>query len=198
MTARRVTARRGPQADLFGGPGWPEGFIYQSETLSAADEAAIVARLGQVDFAPFRFRGVDARRLVASFGWRYDFAGGRLERAPAIPDWALEARRRAADLAGRAAEEFEQLMINRYPAGAPIGWHRDRRAFGVVAAISLSAPCRLRFRRQAPEGWARAEALVEPRSAYVLAGPARSLWEHSIPPAPSLRFSLTFRTLMVL
>ena len=38
-------------------------------------------------------------------------------------------------------------------------------------------------------------AELEPRSAYVLGGAARSGWEHSIPPTKSLRYSVTFRTL---
>jgi alkylated DNA repair dioxygenase AlkB len=33
------------------------------------------------------------------------------------------------------------------------------------------------------------------RSAYVLAGKARSAWQHSIPATPGLRYSVTFRTL---
>jgi alkylated DNA repair dioxygenase AlkB len=36
---------------------------------------------------------------------------------------------------------------------------------------------------------------VEPRSAYLLSGPARQDWEHSIAPGDTLRFSITFRTL---
>jgi hypothetical protein len=34
---------------------------------------------------------------------------------------------------------------------------------------------------------------VEPRSIYLLRGPARWNWYHSIPPLPSLRYSVTFR-----
>ena len=43
--------------------------------------------------------------------------------------------------------------------------------------------------------WARASLVVEPRSAYHLSGPARSEWEHSIPQADALRYSVTFRNL---
>jgi alkylated DNA repair dioxygenase AlkB len=35
---------------------------------------------------------------------------------------------------------------------------------------------------------------VAPRSAYLLRGPARFDWEHSIPPLDRLRYSVTFRT----
>lgn len=36
---------------------------------------------------------------------------------------------------------------------------------------------------------------VRDRAAYVLGGPARSIWEHRIPPVKELRYSLTFRSL---
>jgi alkylated DNA repair dioxygenase AlkB len=39
------------------------------------------------------------------------------------------------------------------------------------------------------------EVLLEPRSGYVLAGKARTSWQHSIPPTKELRYSITFRTL---
>jgi alkylated DNA repair protein (DNA oxidative demethylase) len=39
------------------------------------------------------------------------------------------------------------------------------------------------------------ELTLEPRSGYVLAGEARRSWQHSIPPAKELRYSITFRTL---
>jgi alkylated DNA repair protein (DNA oxidative demethylase) len=53
----------------------------------------------------------------------------------------------------------------------------------------------MRFQRTAA-GVRRVFALeLEPRSAYVLAGQARSAWQHSITPTKALRYSLTFRTL---
>ena len=36
--------------------------------------------------------------------------------------------------------------------------------------------------------------VLEPRSVYVLAGDARSVWQHSIPAADALRHSITFRS----
>lgn len=39
------------------------------------------------------------------------------------------------------------------------------------------------------------EHRLEPRSAYIIQGPARSQWQHSIPPTKTLRYSITFRTL---
>ena len=39
------------------------------------------------------------------------------------------------------------------------------------------------------------ELELEPRSGYVLAGEARIAWQHHVPPAKALRYSITFRTL---
>jgi len=36
---------------------------------------------------------------------------------------------------------------------------------------------------------------AEPRSAYLMRGPSRTEWEHSIPAVDELRYSITFRTL---
>jgi alkylated DNA repair dioxygenase AlkB len=68
--------------------------------------------------------------------------------------------------------------------------------FETVHGVSLLAPARMRFRRDVP-GREREtyEMTLEPRSGYVLAGEARTKWQHHIPPAKSLRYSITFRTL---
>jgi alkylated DNA repair dioxygenase AlkB len=97
---------------------------------------------------------------------------------------------------GRPAEAFRQVLINEYRPGAGIGWHRDKAQFGEVVGVSLLHPCVLRFRRKAGATWDRASLTVEPRSAYLLSGPARTFGEHSIPPLDQLRYSITLRTLV--
>jgi alkylated DNA repair dioxygenase AlkB len=64
-----------------------------------------------------------------------------------------------------------------------------------VIGVSLLAPCTFRFRRKSGAAWARASLTLAPRSVYLLRGPARTEWEHSIPAVDELRYSLTFRTL---
>jgi alkylated DNA repair dioxygenase AlkB len=98
-------------------------------------------------------------------------------------------------MAGLAPEALVHALVNEYPPGAPIGWHRDKAAFGQVVGVSLLSPCTLRFRRPDGSGWERRSLTLEPRSAYWLAGEARLAWEHSIPPVEALRYSVTFRTL---
>jgi alkylated DNA repair dioxygenase AlkB len=175
-------------------PGLPEGLVYQRDVITPAEEAEVVARLETLPFEPFQFHGFEGKRRVVSFGWRYDFTEGGLKRADAFPDWLAPLAARAAGFAGVTPEAFAHALINEYKPGAGIGWHRDRPQFEDVVGVSFLSPCRLRFRRQTEEGWERAALAAEPRSAYLLRGPSRRVWEHSIPPIETLRYSVTFRT----
>jgi alkylated DNA repair dioxygenase AlkB len=103
-------------------------------------------------------------------------------------------REQAAAFAKVAPDEFVHVLLVRYDPGAGIGWHRDRPVFETVVGVSLGSPAILRFRRRRPGGFDRAKIEVVPRSAYLLSGPARHEWEHSIAPGATLRFSITFRT----
>lgn len=192
------------QADLFGGDqDLPEGMIYRPELVASAEEAALAAHMAQLPFAPFQFHGFEGNRRTISYGFHYAFDGSGLRETAPIPNWLLPVRRKAAALAGLPPEALEHALLIEYAPGAGIGWHRDRPVFGDVIGVSLLAPARLRFRREpvlsGVEGaggkWERKNVLAEPRSAYLLRGPARSEWEHSIPALDALRYSITFRTL---
>jgi alkylated DNA repair dioxygenase AlkB len=37
--------------------------------------------------------------------------------------------------------------------------------------------------------------MLSPRSIYLMRGPSRDQWEHSIPAVDALRYSITFRSL---
>ncbi|MEA3063147.1 MAG: hypothetical protein QOJ94_2928 [Sphingomonadales bacterium] len=184
------------QADLFGGePGLPDGLAYRPAFLDPAEEAALAERLAALAFRPFEFHGFEGKRRTVSFGWHYRFDGGGLQQAEPMPDWLLPFRARAEDWAGLAQGAIEHALLVEYAPGAGIGWHRDRAVFGDVVGISLLAPARLRFRRKSGAKWERAALRAEPRSAYLLRGPARDEWEHSIAPMDRLRYSITFRTM---
>jgi alkylated DNA repair dioxygenase AlkB len=176
-------------------PTLPEGFRYAENVLSREQETEAVEWIERLDFKPFAFRGFTCNRRTVSFGWRYDFNGGGFQAAAPLPAELLSLRRRAGDFAGIEPTRLEQVSVIEYAPGAGIGWHRDRPQFGQVVGLSLLAPCRFRFRRGEPGHWDRAAAILEPRSAYVLDGPARSEWRHSLPPLGQLRYSVTFRTL---
>jgi alkylated DNA repair dioxygenase AlkB len=173
----------------------PEGLRYQPSFIGADEEDALAERMAQLPFQAFEFHGFEGKRRTVSFGWRYVFDGSGLREAGPIPDWLLPLRARAAALANLAASAFEHVLVTEYAPGAGIGWHRDRSVFAEVVGVSLLAPARLRFRRKAGEKWERAALVAEPRSAYLLTGPARTEWEHSIAPMAALRYSLTFRSL---
>jgi alkylated DNA repair dioxygenase AlkB len=66
--------------------------------------------------------------------------------------------------------------------------------FEDVVALSFLAPCVLRLRREDGTGWQRQSVEISARSAYLLHGPVRSEWEHSIVPMDVLRYSVTFRS----
>jgi alkylated DNA repair dioxygenase AlkB len=113
-----------------------------------------------------------------------------------IPPLLLPLRDRAAAFAGLKADDLQHVLVTEYSPGAAIGLHRDRPAFVEIIGISLLSPCPFRLRRRKGNAWQRATVRLEPRSAYVLAGPARTEWEHSIPAVAELRYSITFRTIL--
>ncbi|CAN7353792.1 alpha-ketoglutarate-dependent dioxygenase AlkB [Phenylobacterium sp. LjRoot225] len=175
-------------------PGLPEGFVYRPEFLSPDEEGELVGRLAALPFQAFQFHGFEGNRRVVSFGWRYDFNEGGLKRAEPFPDWLRPLAARAAAFAGVAPGAFAHALLTEYAPGAGIGWHRDRPQFEDVVGVSFLSPCRLRFRLKEEAGWKRCAFTAEPRSAYLLRGPARREWQHSIPPLQTLRYSVTFRT----
>ena len=61
--------------------------------------------------------------------------------------------------------------------------------------LSLASACNFRFRREAGSKWERFTLDAQPRSLYVMSGASRHVWEHSIPPVETPRYSITFRTL---
>jgi alkylated DNA repair protein (DNA oxidative demethylase) len=191
-----VTATKTNQPDLFAAPSTlPEGLVYRPEFISAEEEQDLARRIAELPLKPFEFHGFQGNRRTVSFGFQYMFDGSGLRKAEDIPDFLQPVRDRAAGLAGVAADSIQHVLLIEYAPGAGIGWHRDRPVFGDVVGISLLAPARLRFRRKQGEKWERAALIAEPRSAYLLTGPAREQWEHSIPEMDALRYSITFRTL---
>jgi len=174
----------------------PAGLRYEPGLLSDDEERSVVGVLETLPLHEVRMRGQVARRTVVHFGFDYGYESWQL--TPSIPlprplEWL---RDRCAALAGIAPHELAQTLVTRYPPGAAIGWHRDAPMFGAsVVGVSLLAACTMQFQRRAGDIRQVYELLLEPRSCYVLAGPARSAWQHRIPPVDGLRYSITFRTL---
>jgi len=173
----------------------PEGLVYQPELLTVEEELELLEELESLRFDPIVLHGRAARRTGRHFGLDYDYEARTPQPGEPAPDWLLPVRAHAAELAGHDPEELVEILVQRYPPGSTIGWHRDAPAFGMVVGISLGGSSRLRFQRGKEEKRRVWEMLLEPRSAYVLAGQARTSWQHSIPPTKELRYSITFRTL---
>jgi alkylated DNA repair dioxygenase AlkB len=171
----------------------PPGFLYRPDFLDAAEERALLARFDELEFEEIVMKGVVARRTAVRYGYGYDYdRRAAIPGADPIPAWLEPVRARAA---GLAEAELVQALIQRYPPGAPIGWHRDSPSYEVVAGISLGGAARMRLRRGPADDRVAYEQPLEPRSAYVIAGEARWKWEHHVPPAKELRYSITFRSL---
>lgn len=179
----------------------PDGFRYQGSFITPAEEEALITEISRIEFSTFEMRGVVARRRVAFFGHSYD--ANRV--SPPLPAFLFPLRHKIACWAGVDADAFAMSLINEYPPGAPIGWHRDAPQYGITAGVSLLSSCRMRLRPYISPGevtrganqrrTATHEILLEQRSAYLLTGDSRNGYEHQIPPVRALRYSITFRTL---
>jgi alkylated DNA repair dioxygenase AlkB len=198
-----MTRERPARADLFAAaaapplPVLPQGMVYDTEFLTPDEERALVALIERMPLAEMRYKGYTARRRVASFGGKYDFSANRLEAAVPLPAELEPLRRKVAAWLGVEPAAFTQVLVAEYRAGTPLGWHRDVPDFEDVVGVSLLDEAVLRFRPYPPREPKKAGVIkltVAPRSVYLLRGPARWSWQHSVAPARSLRYSITFRT----
>jgi DNA oxidative demethylase len=173
----------------------PQGLVYRPELLTLVEEAELLATLQALRYEPIVIHGQAAKRTARHYGLAYDYEARTPLPGEPVPGWLEPVRARAAAFAGFRPEELVETLVQRYPTGSTIGWHRDAPAFGTVIGVSLAGSARLRFQRGKGDERSVWEVLLEQRSGYVLAGPARTSWQHSIPPTKELRYSITFRTL---
>ena len=138
-----------PTSDL------PEGFVYQPELISRAEEAALIEHIDPLPFREFEFHGYLGKRRTVSFGLHYDFGDMKVRETEPIPPFLLPLRDRAANFADIDPDAVRHALVTEYAPGAPIGWHRDRPVFGDVIGVSLASACRFRFRRKRGSLWQR-------------------------------------------
>lgn len=185
---RIPSLRLSPPADL------PDGFTYEPDFLCESEEAELLDVIQGLEFEVFDFHGYKAKRRIVEYGWEYDFDTREATAVKPIPTFLLPFRDRAASLADVAPEALVEAVITEYPAGAPIGWHRDVPQFEIIVGISLAGRCRMRLKPY-KAGGKLVSIILEPRSVYVIRDDARWKYQHSIPAVEKLRYSITFRTL---
>lgn len=181
---------------------YPGGFCVRNEFLTADEEAELIDWFTDLPFEHSRLGEYTAKRRVIGFGWGYDFREQRLVEGPALPAFLQPLKRKVAKWLDIPAARVVEALITEYPPGAAIGWHRDNETFEHIIGISLSGPCRLRLR---PRAWRMRgkrrtkadvrQALLLPRSAYIMQGESRWEYQHSIARVSRLRYSITLRTL---
>ena len=184
--------------DLFGSAAaLPPGMLYEEGFISSIEEAELFAEIARLPLEEAQYKQYTARRRILAFGSMYNFGSNELNPAPPVPEFLLPLRQRVAAKTGIAADRFADVLVTEYRPGTPLGWHRDVPQFEVVVGVSLASACRMRFRRyphQKHSGEKPIEIVLEPRSMYVMQGPSRWGWQHSVPPTQGLRYSITFRT----
>lgn len=187
------------QGNLFDAPAdtEPRGLRYEPGFLSAREEALLLAQIAALPLREMRYKAYTARRRVISYGASYDFDEGVLLPSGPAPGFLAPLQAKAAAWAGLRPEAFTQILVAEYQTGTPLGWHRDVPDFEDIIGVSLASSALLRFRPYPPRRPSKAhiiKLLLEPRSVYLLRGPARWDWQHSVAPTDALRYSVTFRT----
>jgi alkylated DNA repair dioxygenase AlkB len=183
------------QLALFAGkPLAPEGLCYAADFITSEVERELIAHIAALPLQPFQFGQYEGKRRVASFGFRYDYSLRRMQQADPIPKWLGPIANEVEEFGGPATR-IQQILCTEYDTGVGIGWHRDKPHFDRIFGLSLGSACKFRFRRSAGAKWERFTLNAEPRSIYMMSGPSRKDWEHSIPSVEAPRYSITFRTM---
>ena len=193
------------------------GLRYRPDFITRDEEEALLVWIGGQDIS--RARGgekgeYEAKRRHANFGWGYDFKREEIISGPPLPPFLGRFARRIEKWLDLPRGRVVEALINEYTEGAGLGWHRDNEPFEHIVGISLAGWVKMRFRPfpsksksrgkrgmiyHTPEPKQETREMVgielEPCSVYLMAGPVRWDWQHSVAPARTLRYSITFRTL---
>ena len=179
----------------------PPGLALAPAFIGTDSERQLIALAAALPLSEARYKGYTARRRVFVYGAP---AGGEVDgrshqRATpaALPPPLLALREQFAAWAGVDPGAFVHVMVAEYQRGTPVGWHRDAPQHDLIAGVSLAGPARLRFRPWPPRGGGNDDVIaleLAPRSAYLMRDAARWGWQHSVPPVPALRYSVTMRT----
>ena len=184
------------------------GLRYRPDFITVDEEEALLVWIGGQELSRARGgerREYEAKRRHANFGWSYDFKNERLVPGPPLPPFLGRFARRIEKWLDLPRGRVVEALINEYSVGAGLGWHRDNEKFEHIIGVSLAGWVKIRFRPLPSRSKnttiydSDSSGLVgielEPRSVYLMQGPVRWDWQHSVAPARTLRYSITFRTL---
>ena len=177
---------------------FPEGFQYFPDFLTNKEEIDLIESISKIELHTFTFQGFEAKRKVASFGYDYNFDNRSITKGEPIPKIFNPLIAKVSAALSISANDFAELLLLEYPVDSVINWHRDAPPFDLIAGISLLADCKFRLRPQEKIKQSRSSVISFPvhrRSLYVMQGPSRSDWQHSILPVKEKRYSITLRTL---
>src|SRR4051794_30096915 len=103
--------QQAPTGLLYFPPKLPAGFKYEPKLIAIDEELTLVRRIESLPFKEFEFQEFLGKRRIASFGWRYDFNGGCLQKTEDMPDFLLPLRRKAAAFAGLEPADLQQVLL---------------------------------------------------------------------------------------
>lgn len=192
------------QLEMFRALNAPEvvpGLRYVPEFLLRPTELAVLAEVDSRPWLP------DLRRRVQHYGYKYDYKARSINHSMFVgklPPFAIELGH--ALIEAKFLEQLpDQMIVNEYLPGQGISAHIDcvpcfqER----IVTISLGSACEMEF---IPKGKGRMTETItlEPRSALLMSGEARRVWQHSIRARltdhgrrRTRRVSLTFRNVVL-
>jgi alkylated DNA repair dioxygenase AlkB len=176
----------------------PAGFSYHENFLTIEEEQRLCKEILKMNLHTFLFQGFEAKRKVASFGYDWSFEKRILSKGKDIPSVFDSLINKVAAYLQIDRNQFAELLVTEYPIGSVINWHRDAPPFDIIAGISLASDCIFKLRPHDKSKQGRGSVISLPvrrRSLYIMQGPARSEWQHSITPVREIRYSITLRTL---
>lgn len=180
----------------------PFGLTVLPEFITDDEEALLVATIDALEWDR------SMKRRVQHHGWQYDYKARRVSPDSYIgplPDWAHRLAERLL-ARGVVPELPDQVIVNNYDGKQGITRHIDCKDcfLGPVVTISLLETWDMVFTRRIGEQTLRYEQALPRRSAAVLDGEARSVWQHEIPERlrehgvpRRRRISITFRKVAV-
>ena len=175
----------------------PDGLFYIPKFIDVEEEQRLLTHVATHSFEPYDHHGYKANREVVYFGIAdaYNDLSADVQVEP-FPIWLAPLKERFAGLLKLDPDEVAMALLAKYDVGAGIGWHRDRPQFGpTVFGLSLAADAEMRFRHFIGEREEMYKINLERRSAYIISGESRAVWQHAMNPVQELRFSITMRTL---